>query len=182
MIFRGEEGQEVEEFIRQVRAHAFEKGKLRDDRWVAEYTSTLVSGSALLWYENLDDTTQQSWDKLKDRLLLEYGRGAGHQYAYVSTFMKTIRLGLTIRERPEDQAGAKKPPPGPRRGRIAIIDDKLSAPHWVGNKPGAESLQLFQGSFYGTTNPADALVVTVVEENRKPQELLLVRTLGLPFL
>lgn len=63
----------------------------------------------------------------------------------------------------------------PRRGRIAILDDTLPAPQWLGNKVATAQFSFFQGGFYGTTQVSDALVVTVVEENRNPQELLLVR-------
>lgn len=86
MIFRGEDpSQEVEEFIRQVRAYALEHNKYRDDRWVAEYASTRLSGAALLWYEGKPEKTRQSWEQLHTSLLMEYGKGAGHQYPYVSS-------------------------------------------------------------------------------------------------
>ncbi|KAG8893468.1 hypothetical protein FRB99_001923, partial [Tulasnella sp. 403] len=70
--FSGNSGEECEDFIQNVRRHAFSQGKLKDKEWVALFASTCFSGRALRWYARLDDPTKESWDLLQAALLEEW--------------------------------------------------------------------------------------------------------------
>ncbi|KAG8946545.1 hypothetical protein FRC04_011603 [Tulasnella sp. 424] len=70
--FRGQDGNEAEEFIQAVRRAAFDADKDCDDRWMARFASTCMSGKALRWYESLDDDVQESWKRLRKAILVRY--------------------------------------------------------------------------------------------------------------
>ncbi|KAG8967187.1 hypothetical protein FRC05_002262 [Tulasnella sp. 425] len=70
--FRGQDGNEAEEFIQAVRKAAFDVNKDRDDEWMARFASACMSGTALRWYESLDDDVQESWKRLKQAILVRY--------------------------------------------------------------------------------------------------------------
>ncbi|KAG9040643.1 hypothetical protein FS837_000367 [Tulasnella sp. UAMH 9824] len=70
--FRGQDGNEAEEFIQAVRRAAFNANKDRDDEWMARFASTCMSGKALRWYESLDDDVQDSWKRLRKAILARY--------------------------------------------------------------------------------------------------------------
>ncbi|KAG9025888.1 hypothetical protein FS837_004791, partial [Tulasnella sp. UAMH 9824] len=57
-IFRGGSGSDCEEFIRAVYAYAFEKDKTDDNKWIAAYAATRLSGKALRWYARQDNTVK----------------------------------------------------------------------------------------------------------------------------
>lgn len=73
IIFRGEPSEEIEDFVRQIRAEVFERGKSRDDEWIADFAATCFTGNALWWYENLSPDIQGSWTLLRQALLAKYG-------------------------------------------------------------------------------------------------------------
>lgn len=74
ILFEGNPGEKVEEFIRQIRAEAFERGKSRDNDWIADLAATGFSGDALWWYEDLASDVQSDWALLRQALLSEYGQ------------------------------------------------------------------------------------------------------------
>lgn len=45
------------------------KGKERDNIWIAHYASSCFGGSALRWFEGLDDEVQEDWKKLRKAML-----------------------------------------------------------------------------------------------------------------
>ncbi|KAG9032058.1 hypothetical protein FS837_002818, partial [Tulasnella sp. UAMH 9824] len=57
-IFRGGSGSDCEEFIRGVFAYAFEKDKTDDNKWIAAYAATRLSGKALRWYARQENTVK----------------------------------------------------------------------------------------------------------------------------
>ncbi|KAG8925607.1 hypothetical protein FRC00_003816 [Tulasnella sp. 408] len=71
-IFRGGSGSDCEEFIRAVYAYAFEKDKTDDNKWIAAYASTRLSGKALRWYARQDNTVKADWSALQVALLDQY--------------------------------------------------------------------------------------------------------------
>lgn len=73
ILFKGNAEDQVEEFIRQIRAEAFQNGKSRDDEWIADFAGTCFAGNALWWYEGLELETQSSWKLLRQALVTKYG-------------------------------------------------------------------------------------------------------------
>ncbi|KAG8921392.1 hypothetical protein FRC00_008690, partial [Tulasnella sp. 408] len=71
-IFRGGSGSDCEEFIRAVYAYAFEKDKTDDNKWIAAYAPTRLSGKALRWYARQDNTVKADWSALQVALLDQY--------------------------------------------------------------------------------------------------------------
>lgn len=69
MTFRGDDGNECEDFIQSIRSHVFEKGKHEDQKWMASYAATCFSGPALRWHTQLDNNVKQDWALLETALL-----------------------------------------------------------------------------------------------------------------
>ncbi|KAG8929916.1 hypothetical protein FRC01_003541 [Tulasnella sp. 417] len=72
MSFHGSQSESSGDFVQSVARVAFERGRIDDDRWVAQYASTYLNGDALLWYCKLDEETQGSWKKLRSSLLEQF--------------------------------------------------------------------------------------------------------------
>ncbi|KAG8957120.1 hypothetical protein FRC00_004450, partial [Tulasnella sp. 408] len=64
------------EFLQRIRRSAFQKGKSRDSTWMADRAALHFSGSALKWYESLDEGVQQDWNLLRKALAGKYGDGS----------------------------------------------------------------------------------------------------------
>ncbi|KAG8911392.1 hypothetical protein FRC01_005733 [Tulasnella sp. 417] len=45
------------------------QGKQQDNAWIAHYAGACFSGSALRWYERLDEDVQDDWRKLRSAML-----------------------------------------------------------------------------------------------------------------
>lgn len=72
VVFEGNDGQELEQFILGVRKQAFAKGMQKNDTWIAQFVAAHIGGGALRWYETLDEDTQNSWKLLRRALLSQY--------------------------------------------------------------------------------------------------------------
>lgn len=72
LVFRGQDGTECERFIMAIKKEALAQGKLRDDDWIVGLVETHMEGTALRWFETLDDATQYNWKLLKQALLARY--------------------------------------------------------------------------------------------------------------
>ena len=72
--FRSTSRNECDNFIHYVKHRAFKEGKSRDNAWMADLAGLYFYGDALVWYEGLDDSVQQDWEKLKAELIMEYGQ------------------------------------------------------------------------------------------------------------
>lgn len=59
-IFTGADGDDVTQLLRQVQQDAFARRQQHSDIWQADYCATLLSGPALKWYFELDETIQYS--------------------------------------------------------------------------------------------------------------------------
>lgn len=70
--FRGDDGNECEDFIQSVRIYAFEKGKHEDPKWMASYAATRLSGPALRWHSQLNTEIKKDWASLESALLEKY--------------------------------------------------------------------------------------------------------------
>lgn len=68
----GRDRDECLNFLLAVKKEAFAKWKERDDVWIARLAESHMGGEALVWYEDLDQETQDSWKLLKRALLLRY--------------------------------------------------------------------------------------------------------------
>ncbi|KAG8991019.1 hypothetical protein FRB90_001494 [Tulasnella sp. 427] len=71
-IFHGIDGIEAEEWVCAVRQKALSERKQRDDNWIADFASTCFVGDALRWYEDLDESIQNDWRKLRTALLAQW--------------------------------------------------------------------------------------------------------------
>jgi len=71
-IFRGDDGAECEAFIGAIRKSALEKGRQRDNDWIADFASSCFVGQALRWFETLDDSIQGDWKLLRQAMLERY--------------------------------------------------------------------------------------------------------------
>ncbi|KAG9021155.1 hypothetical protein FS837_007523 [Tulasnella sp. UAMH 9824] len=71
-VFHGGTSSDCEEFIRAVYAYAFEKDKAEDDKWIAIYAASRLSGQALRWYARQDKAVKLDWSALQVALLDQY--------------------------------------------------------------------------------------------------------------
>ncbi|KAG8950454.1 hypothetical protein FRC04_007469 [Tulasnella sp. 424] len=71
-VFRGGSGSDCEEFVRAVYTYAFEKDKTEDDKWMASYAATRLSGKALRWYARQNNSVKMDWSALQVALLDQY--------------------------------------------------------------------------------------------------------------
>ena len=75
-LFDGISGVKCESFIQLVRRRAFSEGKSKDDEWMAQYAGMCFDGSALRWYESLDEEVQDSWKLLRAAILKQWPASA----------------------------------------------------------------------------------------------------------
>ena len=59
---------ECQEFILFVRQQAVEGNKARDNDWIADYAASCITGSALEWFEDLDEEVTLDWKLLRRAL------------------------------------------------------------------------------------------------------------------
>lgn len=86
IIFDGETNATVPAFIRLVRQKALAEGRERDDQWMAAFASSCIDGSALEWYETLDEEVQESWKLLRAALLSRWSRSESISSTCVSAY------------------------------------------------------------------------------------------------
>lgn len=66
-------GTECEEFVKAVTQHMFDDDTDEDDRYVARFAATRLSGGALRWYATeLEEDTRKSWILLRKALFERY--------------------------------------------------------------------------------------------------------------
>lgn len=70
--FRGDNSTECETFIEAMRNFAYRQSRQNDDKWMAEYAATKMSGKALRWHIRLDSATRTSWKVLEVALIDEW--------------------------------------------------------------------------------------------------------------
>lgn len=73
-IFRGESGEEAENFVFSIRQRARDAGKLEDPQWIATFAAPFFAGSALRWYSSLQMKVQKDWDALQRAIFIQYPR------------------------------------------------------------------------------------------------------------
>ncbi|KAG8900301.1 hypothetical protein FRC00_013651 [Tulasnella sp. 408] len=73
-LFKGTNPEECEVLVAAIRRHALERGKQHDNEWIALFASTYLIGHALHWYEDLDQSIQNDWSRLRPTLLARFGR------------------------------------------------------------------------------------------------------------
>jgi hypothetical protein len=74
LVFNGDGSMTVDVFLRSLRKRARDAGRLRDPDWMADYLSICIGGSALAWYESLDDEIQQDWKRLRTSLIQRFAQ------------------------------------------------------------------------------------------------------------
>ncbi|KAG9044339.1 hypothetical protein FS837_008298, partial [Tulasnella sp. UAMH 9824] len=72
-LFKGTSPDECEAFVATVRLRALEQGKHRDNEWMAIFASGHLRGEALYWYEDLEESVQNDWSRLRPALLASFG-------------------------------------------------------------------------------------------------------------
>lgn len=70
--FSGSPNNSSASFIQSIQRIAFQQDRIKDDEWIAEYTSTCFTDSALMWYLELAKETRSSWEKLRFALVQRY--------------------------------------------------------------------------------------------------------------
>ncbi|KAG8852810.1 GTP-binding protein [Tulasnella sp. 330] len=71
--FDGKEGEEVTDFLRNVKRVALAEGQLRNDQWLIDYTETCLAGPALKWFLGLEnEDILGSWKGLQRALLRRF--------------------------------------------------------------------------------------------------------------
>ncbi|KIO16992.1 hypothetical protein M407DRAFT_33362 [Tulasnella calospora MUT 4182] len=71
-VFKGGSETDCEEFIRFVYTYAFDKGKAKDNNWIAAFAATRFSGPVLRWFARLSPDARTDWLALQVALLDEY--------------------------------------------------------------------------------------------------------------
>ncbi|KAG9037234.1 Transmembrane osmosensor, partial [Tulasnella sp. UAMH 9824] len=73
-LFKGTNPEECEVLVATIRRQALERGKQNDNEWVALFASSYLIGDALYWYEDLEESIQKDWSRLRPALLARFGR------------------------------------------------------------------------------------------------------------
>ncbi|KAG8899858.1 Transmembrane osmosensor [Tulasnella sp. 408] len=73
-LFKGTNPEECEALVATIRRHALERGKQNDNEWIALFASSYLAGDALYWYEDLEESIQKDWSRLRPALLTRFGR------------------------------------------------------------------------------------------------------------
>lgn len=75
--FGGAPNESSTAFVQSLQRVGFQQRRGRDDGWMAEYAAACFEGAALIWYTDLDEEVQESWKKLRTKLLRSYPTVAG---------------------------------------------------------------------------------------------------------
>lgn len=67
--FDGRHGEDVTDFLRDVKRIALAEGQLHNDQWLIDYAETCLAGPALKWFLDLDDDVLASWRGLQKALI-----------------------------------------------------------------------------------------------------------------
>ncbi|KAG9032124.1 hypothetical protein FS837_002796 [Tulasnella sp. UAMH 9824] len=90
--FRGQDATECKRFIAALLKLAFTQGKQRDDQWMAEFAASCIEDDALVWWSDLDEEVQGSWNLLKQVMRSEYRlmfhEGSGEE---AEKFVRVVR-------------------------------------------------------------------------------------------
>lgn len=70
--FDGSGSLKASTFIRNVRQQALTKDRQDNDKWMAQTAAASLDGSALDWYEELDEEVQESWKLLRRAILTRW--------------------------------------------------------------------------------------------------------------
>ncbi|KAG8966546.1 hypothetical protein FRC05_002619 [Tulasnella sp. 425] len=70
--FTGESAEEAQDFVQAVHKRAYAAGRHKDNAWMAEFAFPFFARKALLWYETLDEETQNDWKLLKRAIFAEF--------------------------------------------------------------------------------------------------------------
>ncbi|KAG8867564.1 hypothetical protein FRB97_003221, partial [Tulasnella sp. 331] len=71
--FNGNGGEDVTEFLREVKRIALDQGRQRDQEWMIDYVESCLGGSALRWFSKLEEDSLVSWKELRNALLDGFG-------------------------------------------------------------------------------------------------------------
>ncbi|KAG8859738.1 hypothetical protein FRB96_004312 [Tulasnella sp. 330] len=69
--FNGNEGENVTDFLHEVKHIALVQGRQRDEEWMSDYVES--GGNALRWFTNFERDTAGSWTALRKALLDRFG-------------------------------------------------------------------------------------------------------------
>ncbi|KAG9050883.1 hypothetical protein FS837_001537 [Tulasnella sp. UAMH 9824] len=112
-------GDDVLAFVQSVQRIAFTQNRQRDDAWIADFVSTCLSGSALVWYSTaLDKTTQWDWCELRRAMIQRYLPSDENPLVPASAAASpppASAIVSPLRLEPSD-------PLQTRRGRVKVID------------------------------------------------------------
>ncbi|KAG8950455.1 hypothetical protein FRC04_007470 [Tulasnella sp. 424] len=165
-VFRGGSGSDCEEFVRAVYTYAFEKDKTEDNKWMATYAATRLSGKALRWYARQDNSVKMDWSALQIALLDQYPPSDDEDDVGPNAHLppKTVptpaaaaapSAGVATSaagSAPLSLAGKKITISECKKARIRVEDTKGTAKGWISTSLGMFSSQL-------TTNSDEALHV-----------------------
>lgn len=151
-IFHGIDGVEAEEWVCAVRQKALSLRRQRDNDWIADFASTCFVGDALRWYEDLDESVQKDWRKLRLALLAQWPAPSQRdQAAPPNPQTQSAIIPTPAAAPPVNTDGA-------RIGRIRIVatDNRTGSTAFTGYI--SRTINTF-GCHVGTKDLAEALVV-----------------------
>ncbi|KAG9002128.1 hypothetical protein FRB94_004106 [Tulasnella sp. JGI-2019a] len=71
--FQGDDSEDVTLFLRDIARVAFNQGHHQDFPWMIGYTETCLTGTALRWFNELDEDVLRSWKTLRGAFLARFG-------------------------------------------------------------------------------------------------------------
>ncbi|KIO17955.1 hypothetical protein M407DRAFT_32370 [Tulasnella calospora MUT 4182] len=164
--FTGESAEEAQDFIQAVNKRAYAAGKQKDRAWIAGFAYPFFSRKALVWYDGLDEGTQDDWKLLRSAILAEF---TGQQPA-PSTVPSAAPAA--IRSSGSRYTPAAPPPPTPTKmiGRIRVDSE-------VPNRRGYLTVPktvLTRGRFCATINEASVFEADILGRTLTGEEESLV--------
>jgi hypothetical protein len=123
--FTGSSSAECSLFIAAIYEEAFEKGKLDDPRWIANFASISFTGKARRWWENLGRDTQQDWRKLEQALSTAAWDSGPTPYPGRSPNLLPTPLPghALVKKRSQTFSGTSSLPKSPWERLIELIED-----------------------------------------------------------
>lgn len=83
LIFRGSPGEDVTDFLGDVKRVAIVQGRQRDEEWMIDYVESCLRGDAMTWFDSLSVT---NWRSLRSLFLQRFAAAATRPLAQVGTY------------------------------------------------------------------------------------------------
>ncbi|KAG9019213.1 hypothetical protein FRB90_005288 [Tulasnella sp. 427] len=168
--FSGKPDESLMDFLQAIQKLAFDQDRVSDERWIAGYVGTCLTGDALLWYTTLDDRSRNSWFRLRKALVNRFPPQLGPTPTLTSGMipMRHASTGPMLSPSFGGPPIPEERNPNELKGRIEIFAPEKNL--WLGYMA---TLYVNVGTICGVGTDKDTanLVTFVPDQDGKPFQL-----------